>query len=97
MVGVVLAVMGCSDSKSTPDGRKVAALIERCIGTAPGEEAIRFVGMTEAKLTKEAIGENLTVRILNRGDECLARTDDLRPNRVNALLIDGTVVWARRF
>lgn len=92
-------LMACSsDPVPAPDDPKIVAFVERCFGPNPvGDDANRFVGLSEAEFRKESEAKGLTVRILGREDECFPHTADGQPNRVNVLLVEGRVVSARRF
>lgn len=92
-------VMACSsDSASAPEDPKIVAFAERCFGPDPvGDDANRFVGLSEAEFRKESEAKGLTVRILGRDGECFTHTADDQRNRVNVLLVAGKVVVARRF
>jgi hypothetical protein len=67
--------------------------VEKCIA---GERNISatdtFVGLTEKELSLRR--SPLIARIVGRDGQCLDRTDDLRPGRLNLIIQDGKVVWA---
>lgn len=82
----------------TVDQAEVAALVARCVGTIPpGDPADDYLGLGTNDFRKKLGADGLTPRILGRDDQCLPRTDDLQPNRLNVLIVFDRVVWARRF
>lgn len=81
--------MGPADTLS-PDLRD---LLEQCIGREPHiTETDTFVGLSEAQLAELRGGPPR--RVVGRDGECLDRTDELRPGRLNLILEDGAVVWS---
>ena len=91
-------LMACSSDPASPPDPKIVAFAERCFGPNPvGDDAKRFVGLSEAQVRKESEANGLTVRILGRDGECFTHTADGQPNRVNVLLVADRVVSARRF
>jgi hypothetical protein len=82
----------------TVDQAEVATFLDRCAGTdPPGDPADDYLGLSLNDLRKKLRADGLTHRVLGRDGQCLPRTDDLQPNRLNVLVVFGRVVWARRF
>lgn len=54
-----------------------------------------YVGLTEAQATEAARSNGVTFRVYQRDGQSLPLTRDLRPGRINALVIDGHVYYVR--
>jgi hypothetical protein len=55
------------------------------------EDAARLVGLTEAEAERMAVDAGWGFRVVERDGEGLARTDDLRLDRVNVVVTGGVV------
>jgi hypothetical protein len=62
-----------------------------------GTEANDFVGLSESRARERAEQRGLALRIQGRDDRCIGGTDDLRPDRVNVVLVGDRVADARRY
>jgi hypothetical protein len=62
-----------------------------------GESADDYVGLSEPDAEAKASADGLTLRVVGTDGECAAITMDLREDRVNVELVDGTVIAASRF
>lgn len=70
-----------------------AEAVERCVrGEADAEQ--RYIGLTESQLQQTEPGP---VRVICRDRVVLGRTSDNRPERLNIVVENGTIIWAGRF
>jgi hypothetical protein len=70
---------------------------ERTEGGMTFPATLDYVGKSEADATALAESRKLTVRVVGKDGECGMVTDDLRTDRVNLYLEDGTVTAAGAF
>ena len=86
-----------SDSVGTVEPSSPNDDDDRCLSADQGEPADEYVGLDEAAAEDLAESQDLTLRVVGRDGECMAITMDLREDRVNVEIVDGTVVAAARF
>ena len=98
MIAMVLVVGACTDAGGQTSVSEHLAVTStgRCV-FREGQRATEFVGLTEQAAQRLAEARSLLYRIQGRDDRCLGGTDDLRPNRVNVVVVRGRVTDARRY
>ena len=99
VIATVLVVGACTDAGGqAPVSEHLRAVTStgRCL-FREGQRAAEFVGLTEQAAQRLAEARSLLYRVQGRDDRCLGGTDDLRPNRVNVVVVRGRVTDARRY
>ena len=99
VIATVLVVGACTDAggqTSVSEHLPAVTSTGRCL-FREGQRATEFVGLTEQAAQRLAEARSLLYRIQGRDDRCLGGTDDLRPNRVNVVVVRGRVTDARRY
>lgn len=77
---------------------KYAEFIERCVGReSDAAEANAYLGKTEDELARLRTEQGVDIRVVGRDGTCLYRLSDRKSERVNVILVDDAVIWARRF
>lgn len=90
---------GLTEKQLVPAQDSPGAFTERCVGADRGQAGPveGYVGVSEAEIDRQVARVAPDIRVLGRNGECLGRTRDLRPERINVLIAGGTVIWAGRF
>ena len=85
---------GGTSGAGSPSSAASATSVPRCLSSEPHMAATDdYSGMSEAKALALA-EQRASGRVVERDGGCLDRTDDLRPGRVNFVVVDGRVVYA---